>query len=179
VFPVLFEIYGWPIPTWHVMYCLGALAAYYLFIGLAERYAPSVWISDLNRLYGIAYIGGYGGARLFSVLVDEGVWQPSAIFLRLLVPGAMTFYGGLCGALLFGVGFVWFRALPLGALWDAAAPAGFLALAIGRVGCFLNGDDYGISVAPGIHGEPAPWWAVVFTNHSNPLPRGPARSSPR
>jgi phosphatidylglycerol---prolipoprotein diacylglyceryl transferase len=36
------------------------------------------------------------------------------------------------------------RKLPVAVMFDATAPALMLAIALGRVGCFLVGDDYGI-----------------------------------
>ncbi|NBW82523.1 hypothetical protein EBR21_12290, partial [bacterium] len=42
---------------------------------------------------------------------------------------------------------------------DLGVLGGVFALAVGRVGCFLNGDDYGIPVA---NQSQPPWWTVRF-----------------
>ena len=55
-------------------------------------------------------------------------------------------------------------------MFHFGVPAGLIALAIGRIGCYLNGDDYGIPIYVAA-GEPLPWWAVLFHNH--PVPQVP------
>ena len=74
--------------------------------------------------------------------------------------------GGLAstGGVATGLGAVWVTARltrrPARELLDALAPAGILALAIGRIGCFLAGCCYGRpSAVP---------WAVVFPDLGPP-----------
>jgi phosphatidylglycerol:prolipoprotein diacylglycerol transferase len=55
----------------------------------------------------------------------------------------LTWYGGLVGGMLGAFLVARWRRIPLLALCDIAAPLLGLGYAIGRVGCLLNGDDYG------------------------------------
>jgi len=89
-----------------------------------------------------ALVGGIVGAKIYYVLL---YWERTAadplgmIFSR----GGIVWYGGLIGGVL-GVSWMVKRRgarIPLAA--DAVAPALALAYAIGRIGCFLVGDDYG------------------------------------
>jgi phosphatidylglycerol:prolipoprotein diacylglycerol transferase len=102
-------------------------------------------------------IGGIAGAKLLylfeNVPIKEILQNPvQHIFAR----GGLTFYGGLFGALLL----TWLVAkrgkLDFWVLGDSVAPAMAIGYSIGRIGCFLVGDDYGIrSDVP---------WAVAFPN---------------
>ncbi len=86
----------------------------------------------------------------------------SALFqdpVRYLASG-FTFLGGFLGALLL----MWFvtqmKRVRFLLVTDAAAPALILAYGIGRIGCLLVGDDYGIpSSLP---------WAMSFPNGAPP-----------
>jgi phosphatidylglycerol:prolipoprotein diacylglycerol transferase len=55
----------------------------------------------------------------------------------------MSWYGGFVGGVLAGLAMVAWQRLPLMATLSAAAPALTLGHAVGRIGCFLVGDDYG------------------------------------
>lgn len=66
----------------------------------------------------------------------------------------MSWFGGLTGGLAAGLTVIRMKRLPLLATLAAAAPALAIGHAIGRIGCFLVGDDYG---------KPSDLpWAVAF-----------------
>src|SRR5262245_6091884 len=72
----------------------------------------------------------------------------------LLSRGGLSWFGGFAGGLVTGLFFLRRWQLPVVRVLAAATPALALAHAIGRVGCFLVGDDYGVpSDLP---------WAVAF-----------------
>ena len=71
-----------------------------------------------------------------------------------------------------GVVYCWWRKIPLRQAIDCALPAILLGLAFGRVGCFLNGDDFGKPIA--LPSE-EPWWGVIFPNLSDNLVRYPVQ----
>ncbi len=84
--------------------------------------------------------GGLAGAKLWWVAEHLGEEPFSAL---LLSRGGMSWFGGLAGGLLAGIWLIHRRRLPLMAVLAAATPALAVGHAIGRVGCFLVGDDYG------------------------------------
>jgi phosphatidylglycerol:prolipoprotein diacylglycerol transferase len=97
-------------------------------------------------------LAGLWGAHLLSLLVHGWDGGPLAVFQ--FVQGGKSLYGGLLlGGLAAGLYFH-YRKLPVLAYADAGAPAIALGYAIGRIGCFLNGDDYGTVT----HAQ----WAVVY-----------------
>jgi phosphatidylglycerol:prolipoprotein diacylglycerol transferase len=175
MYPILFAWGQVVLPAWHTMYVLGALAAFWLLLRLARLHASYLSRRDLSRLYVICYVLGYFGARFLSIVIEEsnvqGVGPTIAALFRF---GAMTFYGGAIGAFVGGAGYALARKLPLATLLDITLPAGLLALAIGRVGCFLNGDDYGKAAPLGVGGKP-PFWAVTFPNLEDGIARYPVQ----
>ena len=74
-----------------------------------------------------------------------------------LLTSAGDFYGGFIGGLAAAVIFFWRNpSVPVWRAADLCAPAIALGQAIGRIGCFMAGDDYG---------RPASVpWAVAFTD---------------
>ncbi len=96
--------------------------------------------------------GGLAGAKLVWALEHMGRAEP---FLDLLLSrGGLSWFGGFAGGLLAGLVVLRRRRLPVLRVLAAATPALALAHAIGRLGCFLVGDDYGVpSTLP---------WAVAF-----------------
>lgn len=67
------------------------------------------------------------------------VWT-SLLFAR----GGLSWFGGFAGGVLAGLFVLRRRRLPLMATIAAATPALAIGHAIGRIGCLLVGDDYGI-----------------------------------
>lgn len=121
---------------------------------MALAFLTGYWVlrSELTRLDGDpdvaadilmgALIGGIVGAKIYYVILywDRTALDPiSMLFTR----SGLVWYGGLIGGVL-GVAWVVRRSsisIPRAA--DACAPALALAYAVGRLGCFLVGDDYG------------------------------------
>ena len=87
-------------------------------------------------------VGGIAGAKLYYIglHLDDLFTDPIG---ALTSRGGLVWYGGFIG----GVLAFWWQAkrrdLPLARTFDSAAPALALAYGIGRMGCFLVGDDYG------------------------------------
>lgn len=111
-----------------------------------------LWQTELNRkdlpghrswdLVLWALVGGLVGAKLYWALwnFDQLVADPAGI---LLSGEGLTWYGGF----FLGLLLVWLAVrrmeLPVAPTLDAMAVPLPLAIAIGRIGCFLAGDDYG------------------------------------
>ena len=106
-----------------------------------------------------AIIGAIVGAKALMVLraLPEYMAAPSELFSLSLLTSAGDFYGGFIGALVaVGIFFRRHPGLPFWRAADLAGPAIALGQAIGRIGCFMAGDDYG---------RPTDLpWAVHFTD---------------
>lgn len=158
MYPVLFRIGSFEVSSFGVMVAIamlvGARVAARAFEdeGLPGDAAWSVltW----------CIVGGLLGSKLWFVGEQLARHPDLPLLDSLLARAGLTWYGGLFG----GAAAAWlgFRANGIDALrgFDASAPALALGHAIGRVGCLLVGDDYGVpSDLP---------WAIAFPQGSPP-----------
>jgi phosphatidylglycerol:prolipoprotein diacylglycerol transferase len=146
--PVLFRIGSLDITSFGVMVALGALAGLWVFRReLARSGLPDAALDA--AIYGL--VGGLLGAKLLYVFehLSEGSFT-GLLFDR----GGMSWFGGFAGGLLAGYGTIRAKRWPMVAVLAAATPALAVGQMLGRIGCFLVGDDYG-------HPTSLPW-GVAF-----------------
>lgn len=130
--PVLFEVFGWGVPSHEFFIGLGVLVATTVYFVQVRRRGPvfehHAWMA----------IGALTGGAVFAhlgALVRVGGEADS--FLDLWMYGGRSILGGLAGAY-FGV-IVTKRIVGYkGSTGDLFAPAVAIGIAIGRVGCFLT-----------------------------------------
>ena len=137
------------ITSFGVLVAVAALTGLWLF----DRERRWSGLPDAAVDAGIAgVIGGLAGAKLVWAIEHAGRQGP---FLDLLLSrGGLSWFGGFAGGLTAGLVLLHRRRIPIVPVLAAATPALAVAHAIGRVGCFLVGDDYGVpSELP---------WAVAF-----------------
>jgi phosphatidylglycerol:prolipoprotein diacylglycerol transferase len=147
MYPVIFELPDWlpllggaAITSFGVMMLLSFLTGGYLIRAEMRRIGEDpekAW-----DLVFMAVVGGIVGAKAYYVLLNwpRLVEDPFAlIFSR----GGLVWYGGLLVATALVVWEIRRQKLPLRPMADVVAPALALAYAVGRVGCFLVGDDWG------------------------------------
>ena len=90
----------------------------------------------------MAVIGGIVGAKLYYVFLNYDRLQAEGLSF-LFSRGGMVWYGGFLLAAVLVIWEVRRSPIPVRKAMDYAAPALALAYAVGRVGCFLVGDDWG------------------------------------
>ncbi|MGE0441114.1 MAG: prolipoprotein diacylglyceryl transferase [Gemmatimonadales bacterium] len=83
-----------------------------------------------------AVIGGVIGAKLWYVALTQDMGA-------LLSRGGLVWYGGFLGGVLAVIINGWRRGVPVRITAHVTAPALAAAYAVGRIGCFVVGDDYG------------------------------------
>ncbi|MDO4569944.1 MAG: prolipoprotein diacylglyceryl transferase [Planctomycetia bacterium] len=93
-------------------------------------------------------IPGIIGARAFYVVEYWDEFQTESFVQTLagilnFTRGGLVVYGSLFGGLLGGLCFLRTKKLPILRMFDLLAPSMALGLAIGRIGCFLNGCCFG------------------------------------
>jgi phosphatidylglycerol:prolipoprotein diacylglycerol transferase len=89
-----------------------------------------------------AMVGGVVGAKLYF-LIDhwsETIQDPSGMILS---GAGLTYYGGLFGGAIAVILATIRRKIPVVTVMQIGAPLIALGYGVGRLGCFLNGDDYG------------------------------------
>ena len=147
MYPVIFEL-----PDWLPFIGGEAVTSFGVFMLLAFLTGGYVLRAEMRRLgqdpekawdlVFMAVIGGIVGAKTYYVLLnwDQTVANPMGmIFAR----GGLVWYGGFLLATVLVVWEIRRQKLPLPKMADAVAPALALAYAVGRVGCFMVGDDWG------------------------------------
>lgn len=137
IYPVLFRIGSFEITSFGALVALGALVGLWIF----RRELQRSGLPDSALDAAIAgVLGGMAGAKLLWFFEHAG--EGPALDL-LLSRGGMSWFGGLAGGVLAGLVVMYRRRLPIVATLAAATPALAVGHAIGRIGCFLVGDDYG------------------------------------
>jgi phosphatidylglycerol:prolipoprotein diacylglycerol transferase len=114
-----------------------------------------------------AAASGILGAKLLSMLVhlDQTLAHPFDAFVH----SGMVWYGGLIGGVAAAAWRVHRAGIPLSLLFDQGAAPVALAHAVGRIGCFLAGDDYGMPTAS--------WLGVEFARGLPPSSAGYLRAN--
>jgi phosphatidylglycerol:prolipoprotein diacylglycerol transferase len=137
MYPELFHVGGFVITSFGVMVALGALVGLWVFS--RELQFAGLPASAIDAaIYGI--IGGFIGAKLLYVFEHLGE-EPFVSLL--LARGGLSWFGGVAGGIGAGALTIVVRRLPIVSVLAAATPALAIGHAIGRIGCFLVGDDYG------------------------------------
>jgi phosphatidylglycerol:prolipoprotein diacylglycerol transferase len=137
VLPVLFRIGSLDITSFGVMVALGALVGLWVF----RRELTRAGLPDAAldaAVYGL--VGGLLGAKLLYVFEHL---RESSFFSLFLDRGGMSWFGGFVGGFLAGFLTIRAKKWPMIAVLAAATPALAIGQALGRIGCFLVGDDYG------------------------------------
>lgn len=167
VLPSVGDGRGLPIRGYGVMVLLGVVAG----VALAVRRGRHEGVSG-ETIYSLAlwmFVAGVVAARLFYVVQE---WHTQfavpgrstvevAKHVASVTEGGLVVYGAFLGATAAFVAFARRHGLRVLALADLTAPSMMLGLALGRIGCFLNGCCYG-----GVCALP---WGVAFPPGSPPF----------
>ena len=137
MYPTLLRIGEFEITTFGALVACAALAGLWIFHReLARSGLPPGGVDA--ALVGV--LGGLAGAKIIWAIE----FRHDAPFLSLLLSrGGLSWFGGLLGGVSAGLWSLHRRRIPLVPALAAAAPALAIGHAIGRIGCFMVGDDYG------------------------------------
>jgi phosphatidylglycerol:prolipoprotein diacylglycerol transferase len=131
----LFHIGSFSISPFGVLLVFAFLASYLQLrwgmkrLGIGDE-------EDASALIFAAGVGGILGAKIYYAVLTQD-WR--VLFDR----SGLVWYGGFILGALAVIWMIRHRRLPAWPLADAVAPALALGYAVGRIGCFLVGDDYG------------------------------------
>ena len=174
MYPILFQFGSFPISSFGVMMVIAFLFGNYLLRidVVAEGYDAIIADDIIFR----AAIGGILGAKFYYLIENIPTGQAANNINGLIniIAGIFTlngeriafgiqnfgaglvFMGGLVGGMAAVSWYIYRKNLNWFKIADLAAPFLVLGHGIGRIGCFLVGDDYGIPTnLP---------WAIAFPN---------------
>lgn len=143
MYPFLFEIGSFRLPTFGLMVASGFLAALWVL----QRELPRKGFDEElgSSIITAGMIGGLIGAKLYFVLFEmpDATWAET--FAALFSGSGLTWYGGVVVAAIAIYVMLQKRGVPFLPVADACGMAMAVGYAIGRIGCQLAGDgDYGV-----------------------------------
>jgi phosphatidylglycerol---prolipoprotein diacylglyceryl transferase len=134
MYPVLFRFGNFEITTFGLMMFIAFIAGGWVLTrqfrrsGLSEELASSILMAGA--------IGGIVGAKIYYAILFRD-WH--LLFDR----AGLVWYGGLIGGTLAVSVLLWRKRVDYFTAADGIAPATAIGYGLGRIGCFLVGDDYG------------------------------------
>jgi phosphatidylglycerol:prolipoprotein diacylglycerol transferase len=159
LYPELFRIpfIDYPISTFGVSMAIAFLVAFWITMkGMEDKRMAT---EELSAVFIYVMLGGIIGSKMYYA-IDNWLLDGGAFLPLLLSRGGITWYGGLIGGTVAGAIGAKRVGINVKQLADCVAPGVAVGQAIGRIGCFLVGDDYGrVSNVP---------WAVAFPEGAPP-----------
>jgi len=166
--PVIFKITDAIQIRWYgLMYVLGFVIAWVLMRYRTKHLAKWESADTLSDLFFYIVIGVIVGGRVGYVLFyDFGQLLVNPFSMLYFWEAGRSFHGGLLGVLLGVWFFSYKKGMPLLYVADVLCPAVPIALGLGRVGNFINGELWGrVTDVP---------WAFIFPHVDN-FARHPAQ----
>jgi len=156
VFPRLFHIGNFSLPTYGFLVSLGVLLGLWISVRNSEKRGidgDNAWNLGI-----LVVLAGIIGAKVLLIVNDWSYYtgHPREIFSLGTLQAGGVFSGGLIAALASAVWYMRRHHMPALGTCDAFAPGLALGHAIGRVGCFAAGCCYGKPTTA--------FWGVTFTN---------------
>ncbi|MCL2347200.1 MAG: prolipoprotein diacylglyceryl transferase [Planctomycetaceae bacterium] len=155
---------GLPIRGYGMMLMLAITSA----SGLLWYRARKKWNIPTDMVFSLiawCVVSGLIGARLFHVIEYWPTYADSKnplVAILMFSEGGLVVYGSIIGGMTGTAIFFIKSRLSILAMYDVLAPALLLGIAIGRLGCFLNGCCFGAVCEPAYGvvfpvGSPAHW----------------------
>jgi phosphatidylglycerol:prolipoprotein diacylglycerol transferase len=141
MYPILFEIGGFPVYTYGVLLA----AAYLLGLQFALMRARTRGL-DPNRVMDLGIwviVSALVGAKLLLLIVDFDTFKSRPEELWTLLRSGGVFYGGLIAAVIVALWYLWRHRMPTWTVTDVFAPGIALGHVIGRMGCLFAGCCFG------------------------------------
>lgn len=151
MFPTLIKIGNFEITTFGLMMFLAFIGAGWILARQFRRYGISEELA--SSMVVAAAFGGIIGAKIYYAILFKD-WR--LLFER----AGLVWYGGLIGGFLACSWLVWRHRADYLTVADAAAPALSIGYVLGRLGCFLVGDDYGRPTDA--------WYGIAFPKGAPP-----------
>ncbi len=132
----LFSIGSFSISPFGVMLVASLFTAFWQLRNAMQHYGIGDEEDASNLVFAVGLAGILGGKIYYAIL--NGDWR--LIFDR----AGIVWYGAFIAGFLALLWTIRRRHLPFARTFDATAPGLAFGYGVGRIGCFLVGDDYGV-----------------------------------
>jgi phosphatidylglycerol:prolipoprotein diacylglycerol transferase len=153
--PVFFEIGPVQLRWYGLMYMFGFIAGYFVLRRAIRFRGLSMTTDDLYDLLFYMILGVMIGGRVgYIILYDLSAYIENPAAIIAIWRGGMSFHGGFVGMAVAALVYVRRRNRNFLEIADLAAVGAPIALGLGRLGNFINGELYGR--------ETSLPWAMLF-----------------
>jgi phosphatidylglycerol:prolipoprotein diacylglycerol transferase len=140
--PVLIEIGPLTIRWYGVMIATAVLVA--IWLAGREGVRKGFERQKIHDFSFFLIIAGLIGARIYFVLFsDLSYFLAEPLRLLAFWEGGLAIHGAIIAGIITAIWYAWKEKTPFWKWTDTFAPSLILGQAIGRIGCFLNGDAHG------------------------------------
>jgi phosphatidylglycerol:prolipoprotein diacylglycerol transferase len=129
------------VKSYGLMLVVGFLLAVHVIRRLGRNITPDPQMITNASLYDL--IAGVVGARVFYVIHYLDKYRGELVQFFAIWDGGLELFGGVFAAIVVIVLYMRYHKLPIRQYLDILAIGLMLALAIGRIGCFLSGCCFG------------------------------------
>ena len=155
------------IKSYGLMMVLGFLAAVFVIRRLSRDITPDPQYITNASLYTL--IAGVVGSRLFYVIHYFDKFKGDLLSVFAIWQGGLELLGGVVLAILVVFFYLWRHKLPIRRYLDILAIGLLMALAFGRMGCFLNGCCFGKPTEQ-LWGVRFPYGSFAYRSQVSPNP---------
>jgi len=177
MYPELFEIplVNLTVKSYGLMMVIGFLMALFVIRSLSRDITTNPQMITNAALYSL--IAGVIGARLFFVVHHWSQFQNNWHHVFTIWRGGLELIGGVTFSIAVIIAYLFYHKLPVRRYLDILAIGLMLALAFGRIGCFLNGCCFGKPTEMH-YGVRFPYYSFSYLSQVYPDPAR-NRSKPR
>jgi phosphatidylglycerol:prolipoprotein diacylglycerol transferase len=150
--PIIFSFSGIEFRAWGLTMALGVFAGLWLAVRLAKNSEFTADILQEYVLYGV--VAGLLGARAWEVVFSWGGFADNPLRALMFWDGGLSIQGAVTANVVLAWWYFKRKKLSFPRFADIAVPGLILGQAIGRIGCFLNGDAYGKPTGA--------WYGVIY-----------------
>src|SRR3989338_10889466 len=142
--PILLKLGFLEIRYYGLFYVIGFILTYFMLDWLAKKKNIALTKDDIADLLLYTVIGMLAGSRLFYALVyNFAYYLENPLHIFAIWEGGLSFHGALIGIIIAGYAFCRKKNFDFYTLADIVVIPVSLALMLGRIGNFINGELYG------------------------------------
>ena len=159
MYPELFRIpyLDYSVSSFGAMMAVGFLVAVWIMMKRMQEEGLDPELASTLLIY--AMLGGILGSKIYFT-IDVGLRTGASFSDLFFARAGITWYGGLAGGTAAACLGCRIHGVPIIKAMNCTAVAAAVGQALGRIGCFLVGDDYGrVTDVP---------WAISFPEGSPP-----------